>query len=396
MYIPQGLKLGKTLIVSEGLPIVKNKDRFKHLFLLGSTGSGKTTFFLNLIKDEIDNAIIVLDPNGDLAEKVAGLTPPERLLYVDKDHPISLNPLGRPHLNRSEQANELIEVVNSAVMALTQDQQMPITVLMAKIIRNAIRVFDDDQMTMTHLGQFLEYEAERKKVPDAFWQNFDKKDSKGWYVNKEQIESAKRVSARLSLFYEDENIAPFIRGENEFNIPEIVAKRQVVIFNLYGLDDEITAFIGCLVSNSIKSYYLHQATKDSEPLYFYCDEFHLFINRLFTRFLAEARKYNISMNFAGHSLKQVDNKLASMILASCFVKVALNCGAEDAELLAREIGINPQEIQKLKPYEAYIGIGKKPHKVLTFPGSDVSPYKSKPVEKPRWNNFLGEEWIENE
>ena len=387
------IDLGIALKASENLPIIESTDRFKHLFLLGSTGSGKTTFFLNLIKNEIDNAIIVLDPNGDLAEKVAGLTTAERLIYIDKDHPISLNPLGRPHLNRSEQANELIEVVNSAVMALTKDQQMPITVLMAKIIRNAIRVFDDDQMTMAHLGQFLEYDTERKKVPDTFWQNFDKKDSKGWYVNKEQIESAKRVSARLSLFYEDENIAPFIRGENEFNIPEILAKKQVVIFNLYGLDDEITAFIGCLVSNSIKSYYLHQATKDSEPLYFYCDEFHLFINSLFTRFLAEARKYNISMNFAGHSLKQVDNKLASMILSSCYVKVALNCGAEDAELLAREIGINPQEIQKLKPYEAYIGIGKKPHKVLTFPGPDTSPYNPPKTVKPQELDFLSDGWI---
>ena len=66
--------------------------------------------------------------------------------------------------------------------------------------------------------------------------------------------------------------------------------------------------------------------------------------------VVKARKYNISMNFAGHSLKQVDSKLASMMLSSCHVKVALNCWAEDAELLEREIGINPQEIQKLKPY----------------------------------------------
>ena len=387
------IDLGIPLRASDGLPVIESIDRFKHLFVLGSTGSGKTTFFLNLIKEEIGNALIVLDPNGDLAERVAGLAPKDRLVYIDKDHPISLNPLARNHLNKSEKANELIEVVNSAVMALTDDQQMPITVLMAKIIRNAVRVFSDEQMDIEYLGHFLEYEAEREKVPDKFWQNFDKKDIKGWSLNKEQIESAKRVSARLSLFYEDENLWPFIKGRNEFDIPEIVDKKKVVIFNLKGFDDEIIAFIGGLVSNTVKSYYLHQATKKSKPLYFYCDEYHLFINKLFARFLAEARKYNISMNFAGHSLKQVDKNLASMMLSSCFVKVALTCGAEDAELLAKELNINPGEIQKLKPYEAFVGIGKKSHKVLMFPGVEVAEYKPEPEVKVEELDFLGEGWI---
>ena len=386
----QLIDLGIPLQASDGLPVIESADRFKHLFVLGSTGSGKTTFFLNLIKEEIGNALIVLDPNGDLAERVAGLAPKDRLVYVNKNHPISLNPLGRDYLNRSENANELIEVVNSAVMALTDDQQMPITVLMAKIIRNAVRVFSDEQMNIEYLGQFLEYKAERMKVSDRYWQEFDIT-PRG--QRNEQAESAKRISARLSLFYEDENLVPFIRGKYEFNIPEIVANKRIVVFNLKGFDDESTAFIGGLVSNAVKSYYLHQATKRSEPLYFYCDEYHLFINKLFTRFLAEARKYNISMNFAGHSLKQVDRKLASMMLSSCFVKVALTCGAEDAELLAKELNINPSEIQKLKPYEAYIGIGKKSHKVLMFPEEKTAEYKREPEVKEEKLDFLGDEWM---
>ena len=223
--------------------------------------------------------------NGDLAERVAGLAPKDRLVYVDKDHTISLNPLGRNYLNRSKKANELIEVVNSAVMALTDDQQMPITVQMAKIIRNAVRVFSDDQMNIEYLGQFLEYKSERKKVPDKYWQEFDIT-PRG--QRNEQAESAKRISARLSIFYEDENLVPFIRSKYEFDIPEIVEKKRIIVFNLNGFDDESTAFIGGLVSNAMKSYYLHQATKESAPLYFYCDEYHLFINKLFARFLAEA------------------------------------------------------------------------------------------------------------
>jgi DNA helicase HerA-like ATPase len=384
------IDLGIPLRASDGLPVIESADRFKHLFVLGSTGSGKTTFFLNLIKEEIGNAMIVLDPNGDLAERVAGLAPKDRLVYVDKDHSISLNPLSRNYLNRSKIANELIEVVNSAVMALTDDKQMPITVQMAEIVRNAVRVFSDEQMNIEYLGQFLKYKAEREKVPDRYWQNFDIT-PRG--QRNEPAESAKRISARLALFYEDENFVPFVRGKYEFDIPDIIENKRIVVFNLHGFDDECTAFIGGLVSNAVKSYYLHQATKKSKPLYFYCDEYHLFINKLFSRFLAEARKYNISMNFAGHSLKQVDRKLASMILSSCFVKVALTCGAEDAELLAKELNIDIGEIQKLKPYEAYIGIGKKSHKVLMFPGVKGDEYRPETEEKAVELDFLGDGWI---
>ena len=82
-----------------------------------------------------------------------------------------------------------------------------------------------------------------------------------------------------------------------------------------------------------------------------------------------------------------------MMLSSCFVKVALNCGAEDAELLAKELNIDIGEIQKLKPFEAYIGIGKKPHKVLMFPGENTAEYKPEPAVKEDELDFLGDGWI---
>ena len=87
--------------------------------------------------------------------------------------------------------------------------------------------------------------------------------------------------------------------------------------------------------------------------------------------------------------------MVSMMLSCCNVKVVLSCGAEDAELLAKEININPEEIRNLKEkeHEAYIGIGKKPHKVLTFPHPYISSYNPQPVVKPQELDFLSEDWI---
>lgn len=384
--------MGKTLIAKQGLPIVKKDDRFRHLFVIGSTGSGKTTFLLNLIKDEIDNAMIVLDPNGNLAERAASLVPPERLIYVDEDHPIGINPLQRKYLDYSETAEELIEIINLAVKEKVPTQSA-VTVLMTKIITNALRVFKPDQFTLSYLSQFLEYEHLRKKVPDIFWQTFDDRDTKGWLKNKEQVESAKRVSARLALFCDALKMKPFLEVENQLYIPDITREKKVVIFNLSGFTDALTAFIGCIVSNEIKAYYTHPKIVTYEPLYFYCDEYQMFIDDSFSRFLTDVRKYKISCNFCGQSLAQVDKELSSMILANCLVKVVMDCGYKDAELIAREIGIVPEEIMQLKKYEAYIGIRKKPHKVKTYPVPDVAPYLSHPVEKPREIEFLREGWM---
>lgn len=375
------ISLGIALKAKQELPIIDEKDRFRHLFLLGGTGTGKTTFFLNLIKNELNNALIVLDPNGDLADKVASLIPRERLVHVTKDQPICLNPLTREYLDKSESANELVEVINTAV-AVTSPDQMAITVLMGRIIRNAVRIGVTD---IEDMAELFDYPEKRTRLKDKYWSQFDLKDSKGWYINREQVESAKRISARLSMFYEDKNLKPFIKGRNEFDIPSIIRQKKVIVFSFYGFDDFLTAFLGGLVANQIKSYYLHQATSESEPLYFYVDEYHLFFNQLYQRFIAEARKYNISINMAGHSFKQVTKELATMILSNCYTKVCLGAGAEDAELFARELSIKADEILKLKPFQAILGIGKKPHKILLFP-----PPKIEPVET---YNFLRDGFI---
>ena len=390
------IKLGIPLRFDDGLgyPIVEEKDRFKHLFILGSTGAGKTTYFLNLIKQEIGNGIIVLDPNGDLAERVASLASPEKLIYIDKNHPISLNPLTRP-INKSALANEFIETVNTAVNALNPGQQA-ISVLMAKIIRNAIRVFAPEQMNIQYLGDFLEFDTERKKIRDKYWMNFDRK-SGSYYLNKEQVESAKRVSARLSLFVEDENLLPFVTGENELDIPRIAKDKNVVVFNLYGFDDEVTAFIGCLVTHQIKSYYMHQATKQSPPLYFYCDEYHLFMSSLFKRFLAEARKYNISVNLAGHNFSQVSKEMAQMVLSS-YVLVCLRANADDIEVVSKQLNIRKNEFYEIGKHEAILGIGNEYHGIHCYPPPDIEPYippSRKPVLKEESSLFfLKTGWIE--
>ena len=121
-------RLGRTLIVSEGLADIGEADRFRHLYCLGATRSGKSTFLLNLISQELDHACIVLDPVGGFAESVAALAPQDRLVYIDKKNPIVINPLDRDGLEWAESAKEFSEVMNACIVASTSSPET--TVLM--------------------------------------------------------------------------------------------------------------------------------------------------------------------------------------------------------------------------------------------------------------------------
>lgn len=388
------IKLGVALDSAEGFAVIRQNDRFKHLICLGSTGTGKTTFLANLILKEISNACIILDPNGHLTEYVAPYIPSNRLIYIDKSNHISLNPLTRKYLNWSENAKELIQVVNAAVSEINP-RQVALTALMTRITKNALRVFDNRQLSLEYLMKFLDSPIERNKfINDHYWRSFDDKG------NREQVESAKRVSTRLSVYYDDLDLRPFLIGENELDITTIVKDKKVILVNLEGFDDEATSFLGCLITNQIKSYYLHQAQRGGNPLYFYCDEFHLFITEHFDRFLAEGRKFNMSFNFSGHSFALLNKFLRSMFLRS-HTKIVLQNEDEDAQILANSLQVKTTEIINLKPFHAIARVGNKNHRIKLFkpPQTDTiffPPVRQKspklPITRQEFN-FLGDAWI---
>ena len=78
---------------------IKTDDRRRHMYLIGKTGMGKSTVLENMIVDDIraGRGVAVVDPHGDLAEKIIQYIPAERVQDViyfnpaDMDYPIAFN-----------------------------------------------------------------------------------------------------------------------------------------------------------------------------------------------------------------------------------------------------------------------------------------------------------------
>jgi type IV secretory pathway VirB4 component len=324
--------LGINRVAREGLADIEPEDLYKHMAVIGGTGKGKTTFLLNAL-DGIKTACIIIDPYGDLAEKayIPGS------LYVTKDTPLSLNPF-KQKLNNSELSNLIVEAIGIATKVVSPEQ-WETTVSHAELVRMAISKGVKDIKQLAHVLSF----PKQFPVPLTY----------------EQRESCGRIRARLSLMIDDENIRPFLFGKG-FNVADIAKTGQRVIFDLSGLDDFATSFLGGLIATTVKSYYQHEAKQVAKPLFFVVDEFRLFFSRLFHRFLAECRKHLIGVILAGHSFSQAGKDLTDMILANCHTKVFLGGKSEDLKLMGN------YRVQ-LGKHEAVAFIGDKPHHILCFP-----------------------------
>jgi hypothetical protein len=320
--------------------------------VIGGTGKGKTSL-IHRIVNSAEGAVIILSPDGDLAERV-GM---ER--QVTKSSPVSINPLTADYLELTDKVSIFTEALNTAVKLHTDDKQMPVTSLMEKLIFNAIRVGVKD---FKKLADFLYDENIRKSYDDHFWHNFDRRDAKGWLVDKEQVESAKRVSARLDLMANNQNVYGFLKGNNAFHVKDIVEQGKKYIFDFSRFDWFSKGFLGGLILLYIKVYYNYDATQKSPPLYVFVDECHRFVQDTYFNSFVEARKYNVSYNITFHHESQLNDRSAKIIMDSADTVVKLG-----------------------HKFEAEAVIGGKIHHIRLFPPEKYTPQE--PV------NFLRSDWI---
>jgi DNA helicase HerA-like ATPase len=364
------------------LPIGRYEDRFRHFYCIGRTQSGKSVYLANLLKQTLEYATVIVDPYGGLARIIAALTPAERLIYVDLDHPLIINPLTR--YRSMTAAYELFEIVNNAVLVTTASKEF--TVLMREILVEAIKIFrEPGHFTFDYLYRFLTFSDVRQSHPvkNEYWAKFETREQH------EKQQSTKRVATRIHAFYNDEDLLPFVSGNDQFNLADIARNRKIVCFNFHGLKHDQLVFIGNAISSALVTYYRKSARERGDPLFVAFDEFHLFASRNFSQMLVEAAKYHISVNLSNHSLSQLDRLTVDTAL-SCYTKAVFTCDHESSKRLSSEMGLEPEAFRKLEPYRAYLQIGNETCLIDTFPPPGLEPYSPEPVSMPQANETCSE------
>ncbi|MBA3047106.1 type IV secretion system DNA-binding domain-containing protein [Patescibacteria group bacterium] len=365
---------------------IKKDDRRRHMYLIGKTGMGKSTMLENMVIEDIKagKGVALVDPHGDLAEKIMQYIPSNRVNDViyfnpaDIEYPIAFNVVEQvePHL-RHLVASGLIGVFQK----LWVDSWGP---RLEYILRNTIlAVLDYPSSTLLAVTRMLSDKAFRKKVIEkiqdpvvkAFWVN-----EFAGYADKFASEAVSPIQNKVGQFLSTSLIRNIVgQVKSSINMLEIMDKGKILIMNLSKgrIGEDSSALLGAMMITKIQLAAMSRVNAPEESrkdFYLYIDEFQNFTTDSFANILSEARKYRLNLIMAHQYIEQLGDTVKAAVFGNIGTLIVFRVGAADAEELVKEFTPTfiEEDLVNLPKYETYLklmidGVASNPFSARGLP-----------------------------
>ncbi len=387
---PVSLKSGRKLAVSIGdnhhhetiTPIgLTDAERERHLYIIGGTGNGKTTMlFYSILQDiRAGNGIAVLDPHGDLAERILRYIPEDRIkdvIYMNPDdltHPIGMNLLeltegisGDDLLREKDLITEAAISVLRKIFSDDDSGGHRIEYVLRNAIQTALTLEGSTLFTIFELLNDAKYRRkvvkglEDKNLKD-FWDN-----ELGKAGEFQRVKMAAGITAKIGRFLFSASARRVLeQPKSTIDFEDILATRKILICNFSKgmLGEDTSTLFGTTVLAKLQTAALRRARiteQNRTPFYLYVDEFQNFATMSFVQMLSEARKYKLFLTMAEQSTSQQDQqRLVDIILANVGTIVCFRSGSPADERLVLPLFmpfIQQGEIANLPAYSYYARI----------------------------------------
>jgi len=334
---------------------LKHEDRRKHLYIIGKTGTGKSTTIANMAINDMKNGmcLAVIDPHGDLSEILLRYIPSHRIndvAYLDPSdvkNPFYMNPL--------EVKNPTYrELVASGIVSIFYKlYHMSWGPRLEYILRNTILTLTRvPQSTFLDIPELLTNGTFRQKVVERlddrvlrnFWINeFNK------FTPRLHSESTSPILNKVGQFLSSQTIRNIVgHPTSTIDLETMMNEGKIVIVNLSQgkLGEDSSALLGAMMITKMQLAAMNRVyVPESERLdfYLYVDEFQNFATQSFIKILSEARKYRLNLTLANQYIGQIDEDVQKAIFGNAGSLVSFGVGAADARLLVHEFGGKYQE-----------------------------------------------------
>ena len=343
---------------------ISNEDRFRHTYMIGKTGSGKTTQLKNLIAQDMHNnrSVILIAPENDIFNALLPYIPPERkdqLIYFDPtdttDPVVGFNPFDfseADSLSQSERDFLLTQKAGETYTALERavgDLGVKMTTVVNHAVYALLQTRDASILDISRLLNLRSPDFRRKLVGNLdidsytreFWEQYD---SSGYYRGADEP-----VINRFTDFFRPP--LSTVLTVNSFSFDKILNGNHPFIFfanlsRLRGLPATIT---GQLLLATIQQAMLRRESipeRERRPVYMYIDEFAMYAQTseqslidLFER----ARKYKVGLTIAHQVTADIPSKLLDVIVGNVGTILALQLAATDAPYFVKEFRLQKDD-----------------------------------------------------
>jgi hypothetical protein len=343
---------------------LNSEQRVRHMHCIGASGTGKSTFLFNLIRQDIESGqgVAVFDPHGDLIEKILGCIPKDRVADVvlvdpsDEEYSVGFNILAaHSDLEKNLLASDLVSVFQR--LSTSWGDQIN------SVLNNAVLAFLESERggTLVDLRRFLiETEFRNdflKSVNDAEVIYYWKKAFPLLSGNK----SVGPIVTRLDTFLGRKPIRHMVsQKQNKLDIAEIMNSGKIFLAKLsQGKIGKENAYLlgSFLVSKFQQSAMARQEIAEARrrDFWLYVDEFHNFITPSMAEILSGARKYRLGLILAHQELRQMqrESEVGSAVLSNSATRVCFRLGDNDAKALDSGFSFfEAKDLQNLETGEA--------------------------------------------
>ncbi|MEQ1707491.1 MAG: TraM recognition domain-containing protein [Terricaulis sp.] len=374
------------------------RDRLSHIYAIGETGVGKTTFLQGLIRQDIAAGIgcAFIDPHGDVAKEILASVPEHRrdaVAYIDIADPalaFGYNPL--THVSapyRSLVASGLMAVMkkmwsdawgvrmehilrNTLLALLDQPEaQLPDVLLMLGDKRfryHAIKNIENEQVREFWTKEFPAYQA--RFVADAI----------------------QPIQNKVGAFLADPRLRRFVCPEGRgLRFREIMDEGRVVLVNLSKgvLGEDSASTLGGLLVTAIGLAALSRADVpeiERRPFFLHLDEFQNVTTLAMAEMLSELRKYGVGLVMAHQYLAQLEPDIRHAVLGNAGTIISFRVGAEDAHVMARQFepAFEPIDLMNLPNRHFYLRLMIDGAPSTPFSAVTLSPEKALAAQAERW------------
>jgi Type IV secretion-system coupling protein DNA-binding domain len=361
-------------------------DRLLHTYIIGQTGTGKSTLLEHLIVRDMASGqgLAVIDPHGDLADQFSRLVPKERRCElisfnpIDTSQPFGLNPVAKvpdqliplavsgliesfkKHWGSQAWGNRMEHILRCALFALIEagGAHLP----------DVQRILTESPFRAKVLARV------KNETVRQFWlTEFPS------YNPRYRAESIAPIQNKLGNLLADPRLYRLFTHPEPLRFRRIMDERKILIINLSkgNLGEDTSSILGSMIVSTLGLAAMSRASLMPEmrlPFFIHCDEFQCFLTESFAGMISELRKYGIGLTLCHQHSAQLDPKIRSAVLGNVGTVIAFRLGVEDAPILAKEFHpyFDWQDLTKRPNYDFLIkmlidGTPARPFSATSYP-----------------------------